>query len=381
MADSSIAALLDLLDARLGEMLFPESAMPTYRFRIVDAAQTPLVEACWDPRGGLQSTGGPAPTCLVEIRRDVVDQLLAGVDSSELLERGQVRIGGLGHDFFVLTLLFEPPETRKRWNLGMLAATLSTRRRVASAERARALLTEQLGAVPESIEGLLEQWVQHRISTCTSGNIVASYLPDLPMEAWVQPEAPIVELCREAHDGLLAEAQELLSGRLKVPHYGRTQERADQPVGANPRGWRHWNLVQNFEALPRNQQPFPVASRLVNRIAEQYDVMVGGFLLLEPDVHIPSHSDGACWALSQQFGLIVPEGCHLTVAWEQRAHLEGGSLSFNDSFFHRAGNPSSRHRVLFNVTFSNPRLSAAERQALRLLWREMPAGTLALYNT
>jgi aspartyl/asparaginyl beta-hydroxylase (cupin superfamily) len=90
-------------------------------------------------------------------------------------------------------------------------------------------------------------------------------------------------------------------------------------------------------------------------------------MILEPGVHIYPHADGLSWGVSVNCGLVVPDGCYLTVAGETRFHKERQLLVFNDGFVHSAGNPSGMPRVLFNAMCANPGFTRKEPMALRIV--------------
>ena len=169
------------------------------------------------------------------------------------------------------------------------------------------------------------------------------------------------------------------SVKFSLPHSPIKEEDEtgqDEPAPNRPRGWRQYNLVQNFERIPQHCEQFPIAAKLIDDLARDYAVIQSGFLIMEPQTVLGLHSDSANWCLDYHYGLVVPEKCYLVVAGERRDHCEGKSILFEDTFAHMAANESNSPRVVFNLVFANPQLTRDEVGAIRMLVDELPVGAL-----
>jgi aspartyl/asparaginyl beta-hydroxylase (cupin superfamily) len=91
------------------------------------------------------------------------------------------------------------------------------------------------------------------------------------------------------------------------------------------------------------------------------------FSVLEPGSRIAPHTGITNARLIAHFPLIVPDDCGLRVGGETRRWEPGKALVFDDMTEHEAWNDSEHIRVVLIVDLWRPELSAAEREAVRLL--------------
>ncbi len=224
---------------------------------------------------------------------------------------------------------------------------------------------------------MLKLWAEHRMEDCRPNQCLYMCIPDFPSPPWHDPsELGIDALLLQHHDALRAEAHKFISGAVKAPHYAAYKDKPNEPALGRPQGWRHWNFIESGEYVKGSDAEFPATAKVLDIIARDHKIVMGCFLVLEPGVCIPTHSDGGGWLLSYHYGLIVPDGCALTVAGEQRRHKERGSLLFNDSYWHNAKNLSDRTRVVLNLVVVNPAFSAAECASFEALSKVLPRGML-----
>jgi hypothetical protein len=371
--DTAMAMIAEFL---MG-VAFREGELPTYQFRITDEESKEHVWT-WHPLKGLRRDAAAEPTCVVEVMTSALTELFAGLaDPMTMLGEGRIRIGGLGDDIMALGRLLVPPDHADELQTAFSTPAASIDQKRAIAMEAEKLMEKNVGHVPERLRRMLSMWIDHIIDHCLLDHWVRVCVPDLEVRPWVTPDESVVAMCHDAHEELRKEAQKFVSGDVKAPHYGQSMEKGEEPTAGRPRGFRHWNLVENFEIVPDNASPFPAASRLTSKICEKWTVMMAGFLVLEPGAIVDTHADASGWALSYHYGLIVPEKCYLKVAGETRFQGERRALLFNDSFIHSAGNLSKQTRVVFNVVCGNPSLNDAERGCLRDIAKLLPAGSLA----
>lgn len=88
------------------------------------------------------------------------------------------------------------------------------------------------------------------------------------------------------------------------------------------------------------------------------------FSVLAPGTHIKPHHGVTNARVVVHLGLVIPDGCRLTVGGEARPWREGETWVFDDTFLHEAINESDAPRVILLMDAWHPELDAAERQAL-----------------
>jgi hypothetical protein len=376
---SDMSHVRDMMRSAIGEGLselhFFESACPSYQFRVTDATSSEVDEWGWDVKlGVVADTATLRPTCLVELEMQAAFEILTGsANVMSLLDSGRLRVGGLVDDVVALGSIFVPPEQR----VLATAPPPSTTRRKRLAAAAEDAMTRTIGHIPPRMREMLSLWVEHRIDRCRLDHWTKICVPDLEVSPWEDSaRLGIDELFDRAFDGLRAEAQLILDGKVRPPHYGVQPSAPDEPIRNRPQGWRNWTFIEDFEWRPAHCELFPVAKKLLEEVHERVTVCHASFLVMEPGVFLPTHSDAAGWAVSYNYGIIVPPDCHLTVAREQRQNREGQALAFNDSFIHKAANDSDKTRIVFQVICANPGLTADERRCLESISKTLPAGAL-----
>jgi hypothetical protein len=382
MPDAQNDMMAAALEDQLNRLVFPESECPTYHLRWFGADPERPSEWTWTPRGGMQRGLHGQATAVAEIQvqgfAELLPKLLANESPpQELLAQGVVRLGGNGKDILALENLWAADEVLAERNGARARAAVSTgaRRAMVAAWRAK---VERGGRDIGRVLNMLEAWAEHRVSRCVLDMWTTLEFEDLPNRPWHDPsEVSFAQKFREAHASLRKEAEALASGAVFAPHYGANFSDPDEPQRNKPWGWRHFNLVEWFERKDDRCALFPVTAPLVDAARAEYAVLHAGYLILEPGAVIPPHSDAANWCLSYHFGVIVPENCFQMVSGETRFHEEGGSMLFEDCFVHMAANHGTSKRVIFNIVFANPALTAAEIDAIRALSAELPSGTLA----
>ncbi|HVJ89968.1 MAG TPA: aspartyl/asparaginyl beta-hydroxylase domain-containing protein [Labilithrix sp.] len=376
MGDSA-EHLISAFDERLCQGVFFFGNEPVYEFRMRGPAGD--TTWAWDPTNGVQRGRSAHPKCVVDMETSTAKELLSGETSPQaLLSSGRLRVGGLVDAIEALGSVFAAPEHRGAITSRRADTVLVPHRR----RRLAAEVEEKLAAIGtkaerERLRAFLHLWTENRIQHCRLDQWVRSPFPDLAVSPWGDTkELGIDDLLSRAHDGLVAEAKEFLFA-VKAPHYAGRYETPDEPAANRPKGWRQWHIVSNFEFDSVHAARFPIAANVAREIARHHTILHAYYLILEPKVELPLHADGVDWAMSYHYGLIVPEGAYLAVAHETRHHAVGGSLLFNDSFVHRAGNTSDSPRIVFNVVLANPQLSATEREGIKCMVASLPEGAIS----
>ena len=374
MLELVTASEVEKLAAALTRADFPPAATPTLQIRVVGVDSPPAVWT-WTRARGLVSGAAAAPTCVLEIDAPALGDSVSGrVAPDEIHEKGRLRLGGLLSDVRSLALLFSDLATMKA--LAAAAPSIDEKRELVEVCEGAMLEIAGDRSAFRRVSAMLEAWAAHAIARCRLDQWLMVDVPELEMSPWVAAETlGIEDLVEPAFPDLRREAAKLASREVIAPRYGR-RDADDAPLPLNPEGWRHWNLVEGFEWIDERCRPFPATRRAIQAISQRLTILHAGFLVLEPGAVILEHADGVGWALSYSHGLIVPDGCYLRVAGESRAHRERGSLLFNDSFVHSAGNRGQVTRVLFAVVCINPAFSPVEAACLRKATSLLPKGEI-----
>jgi hypothetical protein len=231
--------------------------------------------------------------------------------------------------------------------------------------------------VPPRIRKMLELWVEHRMDQCRLDHWTTMCIPDLDVTPYFDSaKLGFDPLFEAAYEELRKEAKQIADKVVRAPHYGVSVDEPDAPIRGRPDGWRNWTFVEDFVVREDSKKAFPAAGALIAKISELTTVCHASFLVMEPGCVLRTHSDAAGWVVSYNYGLIVPPECHITVARERRHHRERASLTFNDSFIHRAANESDATRILLQIVCANPLLDREEQRAMREVSEILPKGAL-----
>jgi len=89
------------------------------------------------------------------------------------------------------------------------------------------------------------------------------------------------------------------------------------------------------------------------------------FSVLKPRTRIPPHTGIANFRLVVHLPLVLPAGCGFRVGGETREWRLGEAWVFDDTIDHEAWNDSDEIRIILICDIWSPRLSPAEREAIR----------------
>lgn len=198
------------------------------------------------------------------------------------------------------------------------------------------------------------------------------YLPGLPDEPWLAPEAfPFHERVVAALPLLEAAARRLVDGSLRVPAVNSRDEVPvpDEGGFARPEGWLEWMFYRLNRRSAERAAAFPEVAALADEIAALSGWVVSlGFQIMKPGVTLGRHTDVSNFFVTYQMGaLVTAPGSFLEVAGERRQWEHGACRAFNNSYLHDAYNHSPSPRVLFTAYVLHPRLTAAQKAALTRL--------------
>jgi aspartyl/asparaginyl beta-hydroxylase (cupin superfamily) len=91
------------------------------------------------------------------------------------------------------------------------------------------------------------------------------------------------------------------------------------------------------------------------------------FSVLQPKTRIPPHTGIANFRLVVHLPLVLPGHCGFRVGGEQREWRLGEAWVFDDTIEHEAWNESDETRIILICDIWSPRLSPAEREAIRVV--------------
>jgi aspartyl/asparaginyl beta-hydroxylase (cupin superfamily) len=89
------------------------------------------------------------------------------------------------------------------------------------------------------------------------------------------------------------------------------------------------------------------------------------FSVLQPHTRIPPHTGVANFRLVVHLPLVLPGHCGFRVGGETREWRIGEAWVFDDTIEHEAWNDSDQVRIILICDVWSPRLSPAERAAIR----------------
>jgi len=239
------------------------------------------------------------------------------------------------------------------------------------ADRIWGELVERLPATELTrVRGLLDVWAG-RAELRTHPNQGTQgrwYMPDLPSTAWMDRAAfePLASELEALYPELRREILEEESAGGFRP-YGYTEDEPDVRQDWAPSGWDELRVWEDFKPMASVLR-MPVAARALQAILKTTSLVNHvAFMAMKPGTVLPSHHDRTNWYVSIHLGIVVPPGCVLRVAGEERGWEEGKCIFFDNSFAHEAWNKGDARRIVFGVYLAHPLTTAVEREALRLL--------------
>jgi aspartate beta-hydroxylase len=145
-----------------------------------------------------------------------------------------------------------------------------------------------------------------------------------------------------------------------------------------------WNIYFFYERGKKNEENCSLCPKTTELIESIPSVRTLGGLIyfsaMTPGTHIHPHTGPTNLRLRCHLGLVIPEGCGISVGSESRTWEEGKCLVFNDSLVHEAWNMGVRTRFVLVVDVWHPDLTHDEIQAIEGLHRYISWQTIQLAN-
>ncbi|MEO1170995.1 MAG: aspartyl/asparaginyl beta-hydroxylase domain-containing protein [Myxococcota bacterium] len=186
------------------------------------------------------------------------------------------------------------------------------------------------------------------------------YIPGLPEQPFYDTaEHPWVEPIENGFDGVKSEFLALLHAESGLKTYKNEH-------GFVLPSWNTFNLYFGGTRIDENCARCPQTSALVESLP-RLDTDHIMFSALNPRSHIPPHVGPMNGILRAHLPLIVPDGCRIKVAKEERHWTEGRVLLLDDTFVHEVWNPTAHARVVLFLNFWHPDLDDEEVECFREL--------------
>ncbi|HWW11280.1 MAG TPA: aspartyl/asparaginyl beta-hydroxylase domain-containing protein [Brevundimonas sp.] len=163
---------------------------------------------------------------------------------------------------------------------------------------------------------------------------------------------PWTSALEAAHPDIVRELATLTANLDEVPGFEVIS--TDQEKLTNDGRWKTYFFRGYGVDFPDNCQACPRTWSALRKIPRMTTAF---FSILEPMKRIPPHRGPYKGVLRYHLGLVVPraaENAWLDVGGERRHWRAGGSLVFDDSFVHSAGNDTDQIRVVLFVDFVRP---------------------------
>jgi hypothetical protein len=203
------------------------------------------------------------------------------------------------------------------------------------------------------------------------------YFPGLPQRAFYDPaDFAWVPALQAAAPAITAEVSAVLADRAGLaPYVEAPKDRPAKPHSLldDPR-WSAFHLWQGGEPVAANAARCPATMAAliglpIPAIAAWSPMVL--FSVLAPGTHIQPHNGMLNTRLICHLPLIVPAGCRLRVGNDTRSVRASEMLIFDDSIEHEAWNDSAEIRAILLFEIWRPELSAAERQALTVIFESV----------
>jgi aspartate beta-hydroxylase len=138
-------------------------------------------------------------------------------------------------------------------------------------------------------------------------------------------------------------------------------------LNKSPR-WSAFHFYEQGRVIPERAARAPATMAAVRALPQaEVDLRspTAMFSVLKPRTRIPPHTGVANFRLVVHLPLVMPAGCGFRVGGETREWRIGEAWVFDDTIEHEAWNDSDEIRIILICDIWSPRLSPAEREAIR----------------
>lgn len=226
----------------------------------------------------------------------------------------------------------------------------------------------------DRIKGMFEVLSQERETSSAPmqqvalNEFVSVYVPGLTAKPWHDASAfPWADRLVASFPEILREMQEITKVDDHLVPYTSSYSVSGGLLGdVGTPDWKDtdWKAVYFYKSFRRVDDrcaACPKTAALLDEIGVAREAL---FSALEPGGHITPHSDLMNFITTCHLGLVVPDGCALSVAGETRTWEAGSCLFFDSSFEHEAWNRADQRRIVLLVDTWHPELTRAEIDVL-----------------
>jgi aspartyl/asparaginyl beta-hydroxylase (cupin superfamily) len=138
-------------------------------------------------------------------------------------------------------------------------------------------------------------------------------------------------------------------------------------LNKSPR-WSAFHFYDKGREIPERCARAPATLEAVRRLPQAVVDLrspTAMFSVLQPRTRIPPHTGIANFRLVVHLPLVLPGNCGFRVGGETREWRIGEAWVFDDTIEHEAWNDSDEIRIILICDIWSPRLSPAEREAIR----------------
>lgn len=153
-----------------------------------------------------------------------------------------------------------------------------------------------------------------------------------------------------------------LSSRKKiVPRY-KPSEVFGETLKDKDENWKYYLIWRQGKFTDAALSMFPKTVNIVTKLKPfLYAFGEVVFIVMEPGVVLPPHTDDINISLTCHLGIETPENCGIKVENETRHWARGEVLFFDNSFIHEAWNKSQSNRVVMLIDLYHPELTKVEK--------------------
>lgn len=159
----------------------------------------------------------------------------------------------------------------------------------------------------------------------------------------------------------------LSSGHSIVPRY-KPSEIFGETLKDKDENWKYYLIWRQGKFTEAALSLFPKTVNIVSKLKPFLYPFAGEvvFIVMEPGVVLPPHTDDINISLTCHLGIKTPEGCGIKVKGETRSWARGETLFFDNSFIHEAWNKGQENRVVLLLDLYHPELTKIEKNLLQL---------------
>ncbi|BAY15296.1 putative aspartyl/asparaginyl beta-hydroxylase [Anabaenopsis circularis NIES-21] len=158
----------------------------------------------------------------------------------------------------------------------------------------------------------------------------------------------------------------LASKKNIVPRY-KPSEIFGETLKDQDENWKYYLIWRQGKFTDAALSMFPKTVNIVTKLKPfLYPFGEIVFIVMEPGVVLPPHTDDINISLTCHLGIETPEDCGIKVGGETRKWSRGEALFFDNSFIHEAWNKSQSNRVVMLLDLYHPELTKVEKTLLQI---------------